>query len=95
MDKAKRREYLRKYRARTARFQGAQRADWHGVQDWVHSLPAPSVPTTAFPGTPEKVAVMCERAAQRKQLFHPNDNQRLPNATEYANAVEDFEEYDP
>jgi hypothetical protein len=30
-------------------------------------------PTTAPPGTPEKVAVLEERARLRQQLFHPDD----------------------
>jgi hypothetical protein len=30
-------------------------------------------PTQALPGTPEKVAVLEERARLRQQLFHPDD----------------------
>lgn len=30
-------------------------------------------PTTAIPGTPEKIAILRERAASRKLLFHPED----------------------
>lgn len=33
----------------------------------------PRRPTTAKPGTPEKIAVMMERAAAKRQLFHPGD----------------------
>ena len=33
----------------------------------------PQQPTTALPGTPDKVAVMAERAARGESLFHPQD----------------------
>lgn len=33
----------------------------------------PQEPTTALPGTPDKVAVMAERAARGETLFHPDD----------------------
>jgi hypothetical protein len=33
----------------------------------------PDRPTTALPGTPEKVEAMARRAAQGRQLFHPLD----------------------
>jgi len=33
----------------------------------------PQEPTTALPGTPDKVAVMAERAARGESLFHPHD----------------------
>lgn len=35
-------------------------------------LPAP-YPTTALPGTPEKVRVLAERALAGCELFHPTD----------------------
>jgi hypothetical protein len=33
----------------------------------------PQEPTTAQPGTEQKIQVMVERAARREQLFHPQD----------------------
>lgn len=33
----------------------------------------PKAPTTAAPGSEEKIRVMTERAARREQLFHPLD----------------------
>jgi hypothetical protein len=30
-------------------------------------------PTAAWPGTPEKIAVLERRAKDRRQLFHPDD----------------------
>lgn len=33
----------------------------------------PTFPTSALPGTPEKVAVMEQRAQLRQSLFHPGD----------------------
>lgn len=35
--------------------------------------PLPKHPTCAMPGSPEKIAVMMERAAAKRQLFHPDD----------------------
>lgn len=35
--------------------------------------PLPALPTTAAPGTAEKIAVMEERYARREQLSHPYD----------------------
>src|ERR1700730_14258668 len=34
-------------------------------------------PAEALPGTPAKVAVMCERARKRQSLFHPLDGNFL------------------
>ncbi len=36
------------------------------------SLPLPE-PTSALPGTPEKIAVLMERESMRQQLYHPAD----------------------
>ncbi|MCS7160103.1 MAG: hypothetical protein RMJ19_06490 [Gemmatales bacterium] len=33
----------------------------------------PAEPTSALPGTPDKIAVMAERAARGESLFHPLD----------------------
>jgi hypothetical protein len=33
----------------------------------------PAEPTSAPPGSEAKVQVMCERAARRENLFHPDD----------------------
>jgi len=35
--------------------------------------PRPAHPTAALPGTPEKMAVMAQRALQGASLFHPDD----------------------
>ena len=35
--------------------------------------PLPASPTTAPPGTPEKVLVFEDRAGRKEQLFHPYD----------------------
>jgi hypothetical protein len=37
------------------------------------TAPLPSVPTTAAPGTPEKLAVLEQRARLNQALFHPAD----------------------
>src|SRR5438876_1078072 len=44
-----------------------------GIADFYGRHRAPSVPTSALPGTPEKVAVLMERAEQRQSLWHPED----------------------
>ncbi|GBD37546.1 hypothetical protein HRbin36_02681 [bacterium HR36] len=33
----------------------------------------PAEPTAALPGTPDKIAVMAQRAARGETLFHPQD----------------------
>lgn len=33
----------------------------------------PCQPTDALPGTDEKFAVLCQRAENNQELFHPND----------------------
>ena len=33
----------------------------------------PTAPTSALPGTPDKVSVLAARYARREQLFHPAD----------------------
>lgn len=46
-----------------------------GVEDANRTGPIPSTPTPALPGTPDKIAVLAERAVRGEQLFHPHDNQ--------------------
>lgn len=41
-----------------------------GVGQTGRTLPEP---TTAMPGSPEKVAAMEQRAASRQMIFHPDD----------------------
>ncbi len=35
--------------------------------------PLPALPTRALPGTPEKLAILEERARRRQSLWHPDD----------------------
>ena len=44
-----------------------------GVSDFFGKPALPPVPTDALPGTPEKVAVLEERARSRQALWHPLD----------------------
>jgi hypothetical protein len=44
-----------------------------GIGNFCGQAPSPSCPTAALPGTPEKVAVLAERARNRQTLWHPND----------------------
>jgi hypothetical protein len=43
------------------------------VENFTGTAPLPGAPTTAVPGTPEKLAVLVERAQQKQALFHPAD----------------------
>jgi len=48
-----------------------------GVANLGHrNAPLPE-PTTAMPGSPEKIAVMEERALRGEQVFHPDDASNL------------------
>lgn len=44
-----------------------------GIGDFNGKAKSPPTPTDALPGTPEKVAVLCERARLKQALWHPND----------------------
>jgi hypothetical protein len=44
-----------------------------GVRDFYGRVRAPLYATRALPGTPEKLAVLQERARLRQELFHPDD----------------------
>lgn len=44
-----------------------------GVGNLTGPRPLPDTPTTAAPGTPEKLAVLAYRAKRGQQLFHPAD----------------------
>ncbi len=37
--------------------------------------PLPAFPTAALPGSPEKIAVLAERARMKQNLWHPEDAQ--------------------
>jgi hypothetical protein len=47
-----------------------------GVDDFNGQPKLPPTPTTALPGTPEKVAVLMERARLGLALWHPLDAPR-------------------
>lgn len=44
-----------------------------GIGNFYGRAPMPPFPTQALPGTPEKIALLTQRAQQRQQLFHPDD----------------------
>jgi hypothetical protein len=44
-----------------------------GVGDYNGKSTLPAQPTSALPGSPEKVAILCERARLRQSLWHPLD----------------------
>lgn len=44
-----------------------------GVGNFTGNAPLPDAPTTAAPGSPEKLAVLEQRAKLKQALFHPAD----------------------
>ncbi|MBY0461043.1 MAG: hypothetical protein K2V38_27290, partial [Gemmataceae bacterium] len=44
-----------------------------GVGNFTGAAPLPAAPTTAAPGTPEKLAVLEQRAKLKQAIFHPAD----------------------
>jgi len=44
-----------------------------GLGNFSGNRPLPPFPTRAVPGTPEKIAVLAERARLKLSLFHPDD----------------------
>ncbi len=44
-----------------------------GVQDFNGRVSLPPEPTTAMPGTPEKVRILEQRARNHQALWHPHD----------------------
>ncbi len=53
-----------------------------GVLDFNGRSPLPPFPTRALPGSPEKIAVLQQRASLRVSLWHPDDapfdSRRIP-----------------
>jgi hypothetical protein len=44
-----------------------------GLEDFNGRVDLPPLPTRALPGTPEKVAILEQRARERQDLWHPRD----------------------
>ena len=44
-----------------------------GLGNFCGNAPLPPFPTQAAPGSPEKIALLAQRAQERQQLFHPGD----------------------
>jgi hypothetical protein len=44
-----------------------------GLADFYGRAPPPVFPTQALPGTPEKIALLGERARLQQALWHPDD----------------------
>jgi hypothetical protein len=44
-----------------------------GLDDFYGKTALPPAPTSAMPGTPEKIAILEERARLRQSLWHPMD----------------------
>jgi hypothetical protein len=56
-----------------ARYPSTSKYGRRGLDDFSGPAPLPSTPTQALPGTPEKIAVLAERARLRQELWHPLD----------------------
>jgi hypothetical protein len=52
-----------------------------GVGNFTGNAPLPSIPTSAAPGTAEKVSVLEERARMKQALWHPLDATGAPGET--------------
>src|SRR5579859_227383 len=46
---------------------------YRGFDDFYGRFTQPTFPTAALPGTPEKIAILTQRAALGQELFHPDD----------------------
>jgi hypothetical protein len=57
------------------RFPSSSKFARRGVDDFNGRAALPPAPTMALPGTPEKVAILEQRARQRQALWHPLDGQ--------------------
>jgi hypothetical protein len=55
------------------RFPSTSKYAQHGVDDFNGKAALAPAPTTALPGTPEKLAVLEERARLHQALWHPLD----------------------
>ncbi len=55
------------------RFPSTSKYARRGVGNFSGNAPLACAPTTAVPGTPEKMEVLAERARMRQRLWHPCD----------------------
>jgi hypothetical protein len=44
-----------------------------GEGNFYRDAPLPTFPTSALPGTPEKITVLAERVRLKQSLWHPDD----------------------
>lgn len=57
------------------RFPSTSKFARRGEGNFTGVAPLPAFPTAALPGTPEKIAVLAERARMKQNLWHPDDAQ--------------------
>jgi hypothetical protein len=55
------------------RFPSTSKFAQHGVEDFIGTPALAPIPTAALPGTPDKVAVLQDRARCHLALWHPLD----------------------
>jgi hypothetical protein len=56
-----------------AMYPSASKFAGHGVEDFFGRITQPPFPTSALPGTPEKIAILAQRAGLGQELWHPDD----------------------
>ena len=50
-----------------------------GTGNFTGNAPLPLAPTSALPGSPEKIEILAERARRREALWHPSDAKLNPD----------------
>ena len=66
-----------------------QRLGKDAMEESVEFIPSPaSSPTSAMPGSKEKIGVLAERMANGEELWHPDDATWIKQAQEAASALE-------
>jgi hypothetical protein len=55
------------------RYPSTSKYGQRGLADFNGRTAMPAAPTRALPGTPEKIAVLQQRALMRQSLWHPDD----------------------
>ncbi len=65
---------------------------YRGVGNFSGNAPLPVAPTSARPGSPEKLEILAERARMRQSLWHPMDASDIPATTVAAESEHELAE---
>ena len=63
------------------RYPSVSKYGHRGIGNFNGAGARPAFPTSAAPGSPEKLAILAQRAQLRQSLFHPDDAE-MPGARE-------------